>query len=279
MSTPSSSGSQRTLANDWMIPPAGDFVLGGALSFLTAPVGPDDPWDRSFDFTDVVLVGVHTHYSVKGRVELSAATSLLPKKPEWANENPWQGSSGGLRVGFGKRYAAWLRGAVGPVMGENGTWGAGTLGFQGRKAIHETIVFQGSVGGLGTHLWLDEPKEKAWLAEVGAVGEMIFRTPHNEVAVWFGTQFWFPVASDPSAIIDPETRVSFHMGLVLAYVDKWDIVFETIFNDRGDVEEPGSTLPILEGGFDQTQLVFSISRRFARGEYDRDKSREIHIAR
>jgi hypothetical protein len=275
MSTPSSGGSQRHMANtDWMIPPAGDWVLGGSLTFLTADVGPGD---RALDFTDVVMFGVHSHLSIKGRVEVSLGTTLLPKKPEWTDENPWQGSSAGLRVGFGKRYAAWLRGAGGPNLGENGWWGAATAGFQARKSIHETIVFQGSVGGLGTRLWLDEPNRKAWLAEVGAVGEMIFRTPRSEVAFWLGTQLWFPVASEPTMLVDPETRVSFHLGLILAFIPEWDIATQVVWNDRGDSAEPATELPILDGGFDQTQLTFSISRRFGRAEYERD--REIHLAR
>jgi hypothetical protein len=222
---------------------------------------------------------VNAHYSIKGRVELSAGTTLLPKKPEWSEELVWQGAGLGARIGFGKRWAAYLRGAGGPIVDQAGWWYAGAAGVQARKSIHETIVFQGSVGGLGSRLDFDGPGNKAWLVEIGATGEIIFRTPGNEVAFWLGSQFHFPVGSGPDDALDPETRVSFHLGTVLAYVPKWDIVFEVVINDRGDVMEAGSTLPVLDGGFDQTQVSFSIARRFGKDEYSRNKDREIHLAR
>jgi hypothetical protein len=262
------------MANDWMIPPAGDLVLGGSLTFLTADAGPAG---RPLKFTDVVLVGVHTHYSVKGRLELSLGASFLPKQPSYTDELVWQGAGLGVRIGFGKRYAAWIRGGIGPLLDRQGEWGSGSLGVQARKSIHEVVVFQGSVSGAGTGLRFDEgPEEKAWLAEASVVGELIFRTPRNEVAFWMGTQFHFPVASDPPEVLDPDPRVSFHLGLVLAFVEDWDLVSELVFWDRGDVEVAGTTLPILDGGFDQRQLIFSISRRFRRAA---QVDREIHLAR
>src|SRR5262245_41913841 len=63
-------GSARTMARDWMIPPAGDLVIGGSITFLTAD---DGPMDRELDFTDAVFVGVQAHYAIAGRAELSLA--------------------------------------------------------------------------------------------------------------------------------------------------------------------------------------------------------------
>jgi hypothetical protein len=271
-------GSARTMARDWMIPPAGDLVLGGSLTFLTADAG---PMDRALKFTDAVFVGLHVHYALANRVELSLAQSFLPKQPSYTDELVWQGGALGARVGFGSRYASWLRFAGGPLLDRQGGWGSASLGFQARKSIDPTIVFQGALGGVGTGLRYDDPREHAWLAEIQTTGEIIFRSPRNEVAFWLGTQFHFPVASDSSSLLvplDPETRVSFHLGLVLAYVETWDLQSEVVFWDRGDVDESGTTLPIFDGGFDQVQLLFAISRRFSKKEAPTDQ-REIHLAR
>src|SRR6185295_2271547 len=42
-------------------------------------------------FTDVVLLGLETHFSLGGKAELGAGTAILPKQPSTADENVWQG--------------------------------------------------------------------------------------------------------------------------------------------------------------------------------------------
>ncbi len=56
------------------------------------------------------------------------------------------------------------------------------------------------------------------------------------------------------------------MGTVLSAVKKWDIYVDLAIVDRGDLANPATRLPILDGGFDQTQVIFEVTRHI---EYKR----------
>ncbi|OJT21102.1 hypothetical protein BO221_29995 [Archangium sp. Cb G35] len=58
--------------------------------------------------------------------------------------------------------------------------------------------------------------------------------------------------------------MNFRLGAVLSYIEDWDLFAELIVNDRGELSEPTTTLPILDGGFDQTLLLLGVTRRFQR---------------
>jgi hypothetical protein len=61
---------------------------------------------------------------------------------------------------------------------------------------------------------------------------------------------------------DPQTRLNFHVGMVYALIDNWDLYLEIAVIDRGDLIDVRTTLPILDGGFDQQQVIFGVVRRF-----------------
>jgi hypothetical protein len=60
--------------------------------------------------------------------------------------------------------------------------------------------------------------------------------------------------------IDPQPRVDFHAGTVLAISHEWDLFTSFAVIDRGDLANPATRLPILDGGFDQKQIVFGVTR-------------------
>ena len=60
--------------------------------------------------------------------------------------------------------------------------------------------------------------------------------------------------------IDPQPRLDFHAGTVLSIVKEWDLFADFAVIDRGDVANPATRLPILDGGFDQKQIVFGVIR-------------------
>ena len=62
--------------------------------------------------------------------------------------------------------------------------------------------------------------------------------------------------------MDPQNRVNFHIGTVLAFLRGWDLFAQYSVLDRGDLGANETTLPILEGGFDQRQLIIGINRRY-----------------
>ena len=68
--------------------------------------------------------------------------------------------------------------------------------------------------------------------------------------------------SDPTTglAIDPQPRLDFHAGTVLSIVKEWDLFADFAVIDRGDLSNPATRLPILDGGFDQKQIVFGVIR-------------------
>jgi hypothetical protein len=54
--------------------------------------------------------------------------------------------------------------------------------------------------------------------------------------------------------------------------EDWDLFAELVVLDRGDLSHPATTLPILDGGFDQTHLVVGLTRRFKREDTRRQST-------
>jgi hypothetical protein len=260
----SDTGSYRSKANDWMIMPEDTTTLGGGLQFVMAPEGFGPGAVR---FTDVVMLSLQLRTVLGKRYELYGGASFLPKQPSFSDELAWQHASGGLRVGVGKRYASHLAVAGGPLLDDRGDWAAGAIGVQSRKSLHETLVIEGAAGMAYTTLFENARDRPSRLVEATASAELVFRAP-KAAAGWIGTEFRFPVhdsstASDAGdAPYDPQTRVNVHLGVVLSYIDDWDVYAKLLVVDRGDVLDPATTLPILDGGFDQKQLVIGLTHHF-----------------
>ena len=266
----SASGSYdlRSRADDQIVMPGGMYTLGGTMTFLTAPESPFSA-DDEIRFTDVVLLGFGARYGIKDRAEIAASVTVLPKQPSFTDEFIWQSASISSRIGFKKRYAGWASVSAGPTFGADGMWGAGAFGLEAQKPIHRTIIFTGNAGANTVGLFPDgdagKMRDAAWFTEVTAGGEIIFRVPRGEAAGWVGTNFHFPVAelSESSMLdIDPQTRANFHVGAVLSAIENWDLSLQIGIVDRGDIKDPTTTLPILTGGFDQTHIIFGVTRRF-----------------
>ncbi len=276
----SDSGSYRSKANDWMIMPDGSTTLGGSLRFLTAPTGTPG-MDDGLKFTDVVLTSINARHAFARRFEIFFGASFLPKQPSYTDELVWQNVAAGMRAGFGKRYAFHLTGSGGTLMGDRGMWGSAGAGLQARKSLHETLLVEGDLGSSWTALSEKDRSQPSWLIEANAGGQLVFHEPHGMMGAWVGTEFHFPVADDSvmsdsgAAPYDPQTRVSFEIGGVLSYIDDWDIVAKLSVFDRGDSVDPATTLPILDGGFDQTQIMIGVTRHFKPSKSD---SRPMQLA-
>jgi hypothetical protein len=73
--------------------------------------------------------------------------------------------------------------------------------------------------------------------------------------------------------VDPQPRLDFRVGTVLSLVKNWDVFAEFAIVDRGDMEDPATRLPIMDGGFDQQQVIFGVTRHIEskrRGRSDDD---------
>jgi hypothetical protein len=254
-----SAGSPRSQVNNWLVMPDDSTELGGEVAFVTAKTGPGG---RELLFTDVGLLRMHARYGFSG-AEVVFGGSFLMKQPSYTDESPWQSASVAGRLGLGNRWAASLSLAGGPTLGDEGLWGAGSARLEAKTAIHETVAFSGSVDLTGTRL---RGEDEPWLAEVGLRGSTLYRAG-TFFGMWIGVDLDIPVAHEADVMpIDPQVRLGFHTGMVYAVVDDWDFYMDLAILDRGDADVPATTLPILDGGFDQQQIVFGIIRRFAAPE-------------
>jgi hypothetical protein len=257
------SGSVRSYEADWLVNPLRELELGGQLRFIMAPesnLTTDD--DGELRFTDVAIFRATARHSFGGRLEISLGADLLAKQPSFLDEKVFQGADGGARFSLAKSWALWLSGAGGPLLDDRGAWGEAALGLQARTSIDDTIRFQASLGGAATELFAGEAGHP-WFVESSAHGEAVLRAPRGEFAGWLGVDYRIPIVEeDDDTGIDPTVRLNFQLGVLLGYVGSWDLYSAVTWVDRGDVEDPSSTLPILDGGFDQVHLLFGANRRW-----------------
>lgn len=257
--------SNRGVAEDYLVMPRGG-ELTAQMRFLTADALPGA---ERLEFTDLALFGVSARYSVLSRLELGADVELLPKQPSATDEKPWQSVGVSVRSPLNRRVALQLSGGGGHLMSHSGKWTQEALAIEWKKPIHEDFLsfdVQGSIAGLG----LDAPgtSDSAFLTEVAVQTTALFREPHGHWGAWLGVGYAVPVQSsgkDPTTgvAIDPQPRLSFHTGTVLSLVRAWDLYIDVAVVDRGDMTAPATRLPILDGGFDQKQIVFGVTRHFA----------------
>jgi hypothetical protein len=260
----STSGSSvRSYAADWLINPFRELEVGASFRFVTAPESNlTDDDDGELRFTDVGIFRAALRYSFARKLEVAGGIDLLAKQPSFLDEPPFYGADLGLRYGLGRNWAAWLRTAGGPLLADIGAWGEGAAGLQARTSIDDTIRFQASMGLSGTRLFMGDDG-RPWFTELVSHGEAIWRTPRGEFAGWLGVDYRVPLATvDEDIMLDPQVRLNFQLGAMIGYVGKWDLYFIYGIVDRGDVEDPATTLPLLDGGFDQSQIIFGANRRF-----------------
>jgi hypothetical protein len=217
-------------------------------------------------FSDLGLFTVSGRYSLFSRLELSAATTLVAKQPSYTSEKPWQSASFGLRSPIGERAALAIGGGGGHLLDHVGEWTRESMMIEMRKPIEEYLSFdmQGGIDGIT----LTAPNASgAYLTEVAVQTAAHFRDPYSYFGGWIGISYAIPVAShgvDPTTnlALDPQPRLDFHIGGALSPVDSWDLYVDFAVIDRGDLSNPATRLPILDGGFDQRQLTFGLVRHF-----------------
>ncbi len=253
-----SSSSRRGVAQDYIVLPAGG-ELTGTMRFVTSqPSLGGEP----LRFSDLALFGLSGRWALFSKLELSAGAEFLPKQPSFTNEKPWQSVSAGLRSPISRRVALSISGAGGHLMNHSGMWTREAIAIQWRKPIADVMTFDLAGGMNGVSL--SAPRSKgAFLTELSLTTAVLFREP----SAWTGISYALPVTArgeDPTTgmAVDPQPRLDFRIGTVLSLVRAWDLYVEYAIVDRGDLGDPATRLPILDGGFDQHQVIFGVTRHF-----------------
>lgn len=248
--------------------------VGASLDFVTRDSAPDQ---RAFKFTDVVLFRLHTLIAVGKQTEIFGGVDLLPKQPSDTNESKWQTAMLGTRYTMSKHVSVYARGQGGPGIDRSGMWLAGEAAVQTRMHLAERVLFwESAVGAEHTRLY-PEDDARLWNTELLAQTGIALREKHGYFAGWLNFGFHFPLAHRgrmavpvPGATpdvtmmenMDPQTRVGVSIGALIGVTRGLDLFLEISILDRGDLANPTTTLPILEGGFDQRRIVFGFNRRF-----------------
>jgi len=252
--------------------------LGASFDFMTS-----DPslGGRKLKFTDLVLFRAHGLLALGRRGELFGGVDLLPKQPSYTDELVWQGALLGARYRFNNPLSAYVRGQGGPGLDHDGYWVVGEAAAQSKIDIAErTLYWESALGTTYTQLFPDGPVDKPfWQIELLTRTGIAVREKHGIFATWLTFTFQFPLAGRPTLdspdpasgrSLDPQTRVGVAFGMVLGVSRSLDLFLELSVLDRGDLDDPRTTLPILSGGFDQNRIVFGFNRRFGtrRREHD-----------
>lgn len=245
--------------------------VGASLDFMTT----SDPslGGRKLKFTDIVLFRAHGLLALGRRAELFGGVDLLPKQPSYTDELVWQGALLGARYRFNDPLSAYARAQVGPGLGHDGAWWMGEAAAQSKIDLAEkTLFWESALGGTYTQLFPDEPVDRAfWQLELLARSGIAIRDKQGIFATWLSFTFEFPLVArprpsspDPTSgrTLDAQTRVGVAFGFVLGVSKTLDLFMELTVLDRGDLDKPSTTLPILSGGFDQNRIVFGFNRRF-----------------
>jgi hypothetical protein len=256
-------GSTRGVGQDYVTLPAG-MELTGQMRFMTSDGGALGK--ESLHFTDVGLFDLGVRVAIRRRFEMSAGVTLMPKQPAYTDEDVFQHASLGARLGIGHRLALEAGGEIGPLLGHDGTYTRESLGIGYRKEVME-MVFYG-LGASVDGVTLQAPDAKGgFVGEVAASASVLWREPHGICGTWLGASYAVPVYDhgvDPttSVAFDAKPRLDFRLGGSVMVTDDWDLFAEFAVIDHGDLAMASTRLPIMDGGFDQQQMVFGVTRHF-----------------
>ncbi len=248
--------------------PSGYAEVRGELAFITsdAIVTP-----RRLKFGDVALFRPSARRAFGEKVELSFGTTLLAKEPTAMQDWAWQSASLGVTFEPVSGYAVILAGSGGPLLdGLGSVWSAaGGLAAKWSLDRHTRVLL--SISDLFTALdEVGRMAAHAWLNEVVFGGEA--QIGENNAAAWVSVNYAIPVAkagdvpNSPTPVaLEPTVRMDLQVGGVLrgGKRDDWDLFAYYSWIDRGEMGRPGTLLPVLDGGFDQQQIVLGVGHRFA----------------
>ncbi len=252
--------------SDRFVMPSGYAEVGGELALITssAIVTP-----RKLAFGDLALFRPSARRSFSDKLELSFGTTLLAKEPSGGHDWIWQGASLGALFEPAPGCGLVLDLAGGPLLAGRGSVWSAAPGLTRKWALDRVARAVLSLSDDFTALDArGDLAARAWLDEVVLGGEI--ELGEDEGAGWLGVDYAVPVAkhgeqpSSPGILLRPTTRLDVQVGGVFRVGDHhdWDLFAYYAWIDRGEASRPSTLLPVLDGGFDQQQVVFGVRHRF-----------------
>lgn len=259
-------GSHRNVSKNTLVSPSGG-ELSAQMKFVMAE---PSLGGEEMKFSDLALFGIGGRWSLLSKLELSLEVNFLAKQPSFTDERPWQNIGGAVRSPLGKRAAVQLSAAGGHLIDHVGMWTKEALMIQWRKPIADVLHFD-LAGGVDGVVLSAPDGPSAFIAEAAVATSALFRAPNGVWGGWVGLAYAMPVAhrgKDPTTemTVDPQPRLDLRVGTVLSLVDEWDLFAEFAVVDRGDMQDARTRLPILDGGFDQRQVILGVTTHFGARE-------------
>jgi hypothetical protein len=250
-----------------IVMPSGHLEVAGEMAFFMSQPSPHAP---RLALTDLALFRLDLRRSFADWLELYAGVDVLPKQPTSTHALLFQGAHFGAQAEVVKGFAAGLGIAAGPLFGADGAFYRTGPGLSWKPSVSEYLRFVVGLGNSWTFLDYQPKTSSAfWLGEVVSHAET--QIGDDNASMWVGMDYAVPFASRPHAAaaddqrgyLNPQVRLNLEVGGALSlHADGWDVYASYTIVDRGELDKPETTLPILDGGFDQQQVVVGVEYRF-----------------
>jgi hypothetical protein len=264
---PAAYASKSSKRDPRIVMPSGHLEVAGEMAFF---ISSRSPHAEALALTDLALLRLNLRRSFADWLELYAGMDLLPKQPTTTDALLFQGAQLGAQAEFAKGFSASLGGAAGPLFGAEGVFYRTGTGLSWKTSVSEYLRFALGLGNGWTILNYEPPTSSPfWLGEVITHAETQFGD--NNASMWVGIDYAVPFASRPHmtapdarrGYLDPQVRLNLEAGAALSlHSDGWNVYTSYTIVDRGELDRPETTLPILDGGFDQQQVVLGVEYRF-----------------
>jgi hypothetical protein len=191
---------------------------------------------------------------------------MLPKQPSSTSESVFQGGSLALRRDAGRHTAVAVAGSGAPLLGIKGIAFGGSAFVEHKHRLNEVVTFALAAGASAMMIRPTGMFDHPVIVEGAGRASVLVRVPDGFWGGWLGVGYAVPAYSrghDPISgmAIDPQPRLDLNIGNAVKLADQWDFTVDLSIIDRGDLANSATRLPILDGGFDQIQLMFGVSRR------------------